>query len=925
MAATGRAGMWERDVFFDRHPDPMWVCDPETLDFLDVNAAALAAYGYTRAEFLALKATALWPPEDLPAFEACRHALPAAGTCRAGIFRHMRRSGEILHVDITLSRIDWQGRTAEIVAARDVTRNVELERERESLLRREESFRQAAESLAEKLSEQVATLRTAQRLIGIGAWKYEYWSDKLTWSPEFYQMYGLDEATYTPSWENFKNLLHPDDRGRITEAYRTFAQTGQTEFDFFHRICRPDGSILHVRSIGEISETRQGRMLTGIVQDVTRQIEQGDRLRLLDLSISRLNDAVVIFEARPGDEAVNAPVVYINGGATRVSGLTEHEIVRLSIGELAGRIARGIPVEVLQAVLNAGESRREEIRVFTPDNRVLPTEIDIVPVRDGLGRMTHWVAVVRDMSEKRAADARARLNEERYQMLSRSTNDVVWDFDILSGLVTWNENFRRLAGDPEALLVDLLTSWTGRLHTDDRARVETGFWGAIRGDADTWSDEYRFMRDDGDVRFVLDRGFISRDETGSALRIVGSMVDITQQKIAEARLIQAEKLDALGKMTGGVAHDFNNLLTIIFGNTETLLDRTEAPRERRLLELISSAAERGRDLTGRLLAFARRLPLKPQVIDLDAHLQRSAELMRRTFRSNVRIEIDVGAPGTRIEADPGQLELAVLNLALNARYAMPDGGVLTLATCAVPAGGGVPGFSKAAPSDAERVMLTVSDTGTGMDAETLRRCLEPFFTTKPVGQGVGLGLSMAFGFMEQSGGQLLIESEPDQGTVVGLLFPVSMLPLSNPETDDFIAGEAGGREHILLVEDNTAVRENAETILSGLGYRVTSLSTADEAIGYLRKGGSADLLLTDIMMPGSADVRDLVAEARRRLPEIRILYVSGYPRELINADGRLPTEIDMLQKPYKRGELARRVRRALDGAAAPAEVQASEA
>lgn len=917
--------MWERDVFFDCHPDPMWVCDTETLDFLDVNAAALAVYGYTRAEFLALKVTALWPPEDLPGFQARLEKIEASDPRRAGTFRHLRRSGDILHVEITVSRIDWKGRPAEIVAARDVSRNVELERERVNLLRDEEGFRQAAETLAEKLSEQVSTLRTAQRLIGIGAWKYEYGSDTLTWSPEFYQMYGLDEATYRPSWENFKALLHPDDRDRITEAYRTFAQTGQTEFDLFHRICRPDGSILHVRSIGEISETRHGKMLTGIVQNITRQIEQGDRLRLLDLSISRLNDAVLIFEARPGDEAVNAPVVYINGGATRVSGLTEDEIVQLSIGELVGRIARGIPIDVLQAVLNSGESRREEIRIFTPDNRVLPAEIDIVPVRDALGRMTHWVAVVRDMSEKRAADARARLNEERYQMLSRSTNDVVWDFDVLSGLVTWNENFRRLAGAPEALLVDILTSWTGRLHTEDRERVETGFWGAIRGDADTWSDEYRFMRDDGDVRFVLDRGFISRDETGNALRVVGSMVDITQQKIAEARLFQAEKLDALGQMTGGVAHDFNNLLTIIFGNTETLLDRIDAPRERRLLELISSAAERGRDLTGRLLAFARRLPLNPQVIDLNTHLQRSAELMRRTFRSNVRIEIDLGAPGVRIEADPGQLELAVLNLALNARYAMLDGGVLTLATRAVPAGTSVPGFRKAAPVDSDRVMLTVSDTGTGMDAETLRRCLEPFFTTKPVGQGVGLGLSMAYGFMEQSGGQLLIESEPEHGTVVGLLFPVCTQPLSNPEADDIYAGIAGGREHVLLVEDNTAVRENAEAILTGLGYRVTSLSTADEAIGFLQTGGTAELLLTDIMMPGSADVRDLVAEARRRVPGIRILYVSGYPRELIDADGRLPAEIDMLQKPYKRAELARRVRQALDGAAAAAETQVSDA
>lgn len=916
--------MWERDVFFDRHPDPMWVCDPATFEFLDVNAAALAAYGYTREEFMALKAGDLWPPEDKDAFLQAVSHLTLGGICRAGAFRHQRKSGTLLHVEITVSPVDWQGRPAEIVAARDVTRQVELEQERAALLKREEGLRQEAESLAAKLAEQVATLRAAQRLIGIGAWKYEFETDRLTWSPEFYDMYGLDQKTFIPSFGAFADLLHPDERDSARKAYRAVIETGQKEFDFFHRIRRPDGSTVHIRSIGEISDTPNGRVLTGIVQDITRQVQQDDRLRLLDLAISRLNDAVLIFEALPGAEALRAPVVYVNGGATRVTGVTEADILGHAIEDVVKEVARGIPVDVLQAVLNAGESRREEIRLFTRDNRVLPAEIDVVPLRNPAGRMTHWIAVVRDMSETRAADALARLNEERYQMLARSTNDVVWDFDVLSGLLTWNENFRRMAGKPDAPLVDILSSWLDRLHPEDRARVEAGFWEAIRGTGEIWSDEYRFVREDGDVRFVFDRGFISRDATGAALRMVGSMVDITQQKIAEARLIQAEKLDALGQMTGGVAHDFNNLLTIIFANSETLLDRIETPRERRLLELITNAAERGRDLTGRLLAFARRLPLKPEIIDLNAHIRRSSELMRRTFRSNVRIRMDLEEPGTRIAADPGQLELVVLNLALNARYSMPDGGVLTLSTRTVPAGAAVPGFERAGVSDAGRVSVMVTDTGTGMDAETLRRCLEPFFTTKPVGAGVGLGLSMAYGFMEQSGGKLLINSTPGEGTQVALVFPVSALPATHPFPRGADETPAGGHERILLVEDNPVVRDNTEGILAGLGYDVVAESTPDDALRYLRRGGQADLLLTDIMMPGETDVRSLVAEARRRLPDIRVLYVSGYPRELIRADGRLPAEINLLQKPYRRAELAARVRQVLDTAQTPPASQDSE-
>lgn len=888
--------MWERDFFFDQNPDPMWVCDAAGLRMLDANPAASAATGYDRDTLLSLPAHKLWAPEDVAAFaQECRLL-----SQRGAALRLRKAAGDTALGRVTVREVSWKAEPARLV------------RLRVSGPGRVESTPEEAEALAQRLSEFRSTLRAAQRLIKIGAWKYESWTGVLTWSPEIYSLHGVSPEQFQPSFEAFLQCVHPDERGRVAETYRQLIASDDREFDYFYRVLRPDGKVAYLRTMGEYTATPQGRLLTGVVQDVTRQVEREDRLRLLDLSVSRLNDAVIIFEARPGAEALEAQVVYVNGGLIRFTGLAEADFIGRPLAMVAAHIARGVPREVIVDILSGGVSRRDEIRLFAKDGRIWPCELDLVPVRDNAGVMTHWVAVIRDLSEKQAADQRARLNEERLRLLQRSTNDVIWDLDVRAGLLTWGENIRNLSGNPEAELVSDLASWTNLLHPEDRARVEDGFEAALDGAGENWSDEYRIVRADGEVRFIFDRGYIARDPQGVPLRIVGSMVDITRQKIAEARLIQAEKLDALGQMTGGVAHDFNNLLTVIIGNTETLQDTARDPREARLLSLISSAADRGRDLTGRLLAFARRMPLKPAVIDLQGQVARSVELMRRTFRTNIRIEIEEGDDRSCIEADPGQLDLVILNLAINARDSMKDGGVLSLATRRVPAGGELVEFPDMNPADDARALLTIRDTGEGMDEETLRRCLEPFFTTKPVGSGVGLGLSMAFGFMEQSGGQLLIRSAPGEGTTIGLLFRLSDKPLTAPATQTAESELARGSEKILLVEDDAEVRENTAGILSRLGYTLTIRTNVDDAIQFLRDGGDADLLLTDIMMPGSVDVRSLVAEAKRLLPEVQVLFVSGYPRELINADGRLPQDIEMLQKPYRRAELAGRVRTLLD-------------
>lgn len=1060
--------MLEREIFYERHPDPMWIVDRDTLRFLDVNLAAQAAYGYTREEFLDLDLKALRPQED-----AARllESIAAAGEGRTehGIWRHLKKTGEPLYAEVTAHGVEWNGRRASLVSVRDVTRNVQIEQEREALLEQESALRLVAEAAAAqfeklfsavpgnvlvlapgtwnvlaisdafieatrvkkanflgrelfdvlpahgdtpqaismqevraslervletgeahqpgliyypvpvppdettdkghrlwiavntpvkavdgsisyilctfedvtniiagaaargtsldmierarsafnqldlpylrthldlrsaiaRLAEQNAMLRTAQRLIRLGVWKYLPMTDVLTWSPDIHEMYGVPEADFAGNYAAYLALVHADDREEMDRTYSEFVATGAPVFEFAHRIVRPDGRIIHIRGVGEQTQTTEGLQITGVVQDVTAQIERDNRLHLLDQSVSRLNDVVLIFEAAEVARGGLAPVVYVNPSFLQITGLASEDVLGQPIARVMTETAPGVPMQVLTDVLEQRVSLRSDIRLFTRDGHIVPAEIDLVPVAGVNGEVTHWVAAIRDMSEKFAAEERARTNEERYELLSRSTHDVVWDWDFNANSITWNKNFRELAGDPSAPLTDLPNSWIDRLHPDDRARVLQGYYAAAAGTADTWRDEYRFVRDDGDVRYIIDRGYVMRDSDAKVERIVGSMVDITPQKKAEARLAQAEKLEALGQITGGVAHDFNNLLMIILGNTETLLERVEDPRQRRLLELVFAAALRGRDLTGRLLAFARRIPLKTVSLDLNELVTRTAELMRRTFRSNIRIETDLNVDAPHIESDLAQLELVIFNLAVNARDALREGGTIRFET-------------HAHEENGQRfVALTVADTGNGMDGETLRRCLEPFFTTKPVGEGVGLGLSMAFGFMAQTGGKLLIDSAPGNGTRVTLLFPHTQGKAPSVESDSGTV-PAGKGELVLLVEDEPDVRDHVDRLLDGLGYRVVAMESADDAIDYVRAGGQADIILSDLVMPGTADVRELARVAGEALPGVSVLYSSGYPKEMIARDGRLAADIDLLPKPYRRAELAVKLREVLD-------------
>jgi nitrogen-specific signal transduction histidine kinase/ActR/RegA family two-component response regulator len=404
---------------------------------------------------------------------------------------------------------------------------------------------------------------------------------------------------------------------------------------------------------------------------------------------------------------------------------------------------------------------------------------------------------------------------------------------------------------------------------------------------------------------------VLRDPAGVATRMIGGMSDVTAQRHLEDQLRQAQRLEAIGQLTGGVAHDFNNLLTVIIGNAELLaLELAADPERRGLAESTLAAARRGAELTNRLLAFARRTPLEPRVIEVHRLIDGMDGLLRPTLGEHIEIEITRDPDPWTALVDPAQLEGALLNLAINARDAMPGGGRLTIATRNLDR---VPGALAGELAPGRYVAICVTDTGIGMAPEILQHAFEPFFTTKPQGKGTGLGLAQLYGFARQSGGCVRLDSEEGCGTSVTLYLPATA---AEAQTARSVPAEGLPRRRgrILLVDDDDDVRRVATAMVAELGYEVVTAVAGEEALGLLAEGGF-ELMVTDIAMPGMNGV-ELGHRARRLVPDLPILFASGYA-DVQTFGVELSDEL-VLRKPFRISEVAARLHHLLEAGPAPA-------
>ncbi|MGP7796559.1 histidine kinase famiy protein [Sphingomonas sp. CLY1604] len=407
------------------------------------------------------------------------------------------------------------------------------------------------------------------------------------------------------------------------------------------------------------------------------------------------------------------------------------------------------------------------------------------------------------------------------------------------------------------------------------------------------------------------------DVNGKLLYFFASQLDVTRRRNTEQSFRQAQKMESIGQLTAGLAHDFNNLLQVVNGNLDLLSAVTESERAKRYVAAAQSAAERGAKLTRQLLAFARKTRLEPRPIDLSHLITEFGDVMESSVSKRVELHLSLRRGLSHVVVDPDQLEMALLNIVNNARDAMPDGGVVTIAT--LPMQLGEDNAGELAPGS--YVMLEVRDEGVGMPAEVLERATEPFFTTKGVGQGTGLGLAMATGFVRQSGGRLDIESEAGRGTTVRMIFPTARATLAataeEQESGPVVAAPElpnDYAEHVLIVEDNEEVLAIASEILTSAGYRVTTAISGEQGLKTFEKvhaDDHVDLLFTDLVMPGGMNGLMLADAVIERDPSVSVLLTTGYNEELV-VNGPRKRATDVLSKPYRRTELLDRVRQALN-------------
>jgi signal transduction histidine kinase/DNA-binding response OmpR family regulator len=510
-------------------------------------------------------------------------------------------------------------------------------------------------------------------------------------------------------------------------------------------------------------------------------------------------------------------------------------------------------------------------------------------------------------AEKLEAERALRRTQERQEAILKSLPIVIHARTAEPPFAPLfvSEQAEAVCGFPPSRFVDEPGFGFGRVHPEDSGRLVSALRGALETGA--YACEYRWQGADGVYRTFLDSGIAAPSDDGALL--FGSLQDVSDHKALEEQLAQAQKMEAVGQLTGGVAHDFNNLLTIVMGNADMLIRRCE-PDSPILLKLqaIRQAAERGQALNRQLLAFARRDRLRSEVTNVDTLIADFLPLIAQAVGEAVTVKAEGAGEELRVEVDPAHLETALLNLAVNARDAMAEGGVLTIRTSRV-SGRGLAG----AKSKVDFAVIEVQDTGCGMPEEIAKHVFEPFFTTKEVGKGSGLGLAQVYGFMQQSGGEVRVHSRTGQGSTFQLYLPLTDRPVPSASAEPAAAkAVVGGSEELLVVEDDDQVRELTVEMLQGLGYRVVVAPNAKAALALLKGKKMFGALVTDVVMPGGMSGIQLAKTARKLRPGLPILLTSGYA----GGQGLADDGFAFLSKPYELGVLAARLR-ALIGDAQP--------
>jgi PAS domain S-box-containing protein len=874
--------------------DAMFVADLDGR-CLDVNTSACVLTGYPRAELIGL------PLTELLVTDTTAHVPPAGGLPEPAARKTWairRRDGTMLSVQVALRPLT-HGRRLQIV--RHVPRH--------------------------KAAERLETFWALAVESSISGFAFADLDARITYAnPAFVRMWGYDHESDIIG-RDIMSLGSSDEHTHqvLTEILEKGGWVGEAVAK------RKDGQPFAVSMTSSIVRDAEGRPIgmLGSFIDVTERKraeqalhETAEKYRTL---VESAHDIIFTCDA-------SGRYLYVNSAAATTLGLTPDQVIGRTVDELFQPDVAATYREGVRRVIETGENLISEQPSDIAGQRHWFSNI-LQPIRDHLGQVTAVQAVVRDITSFKLAEEALRESEERLRQAVRVSHIGIFDHDHLRNTIYWSAQQRAIYGwGPDEEISPIVFDAVGGgqpayldlVHPEDRARVAAGVTYAHDPAGDGLFDiEHRLIRRDGTVRWLTTRSqtfFEGGPGDRRPVRTVGAVRDITEQKLAEeeraklqTQLVQAQKMESVGRLAGGVAHDFNNMLSVISGHVELSLERLDAahPVHANLLE-IQNAARRSADLIRQLLAFARRQAVVPRVLALNDVVEGSLSMLRRLIGESVELAWMPGGSLWPVQIDPSQVDQVLANLSTNARDAIHGVGrieirtanvVLDRASCARHEGS-VPG---------DHVMLHVSDNGGGMDQETLAHVFEPFYTTKTGPHGTGLGLATVYGIVKQNRGFIEVESHAGRGTTVSILLPRAhgrvpdawqgATPASGPKT---------GNETVLLVEDEPLVLGLTNTMLSRLGYTVLAAATPAEAVHVAgERRQRIDLLVTDVVMP-EMNGRELADRLRSLNPGLRCLFLSGYFASAVSSGGVLEPGVHFLQKPFSMNDLATKLREVLE-------------
>lgn len=932
--AAGNAGseaVWQRAMFRSALDFAMIITDRAGM-VTDWNLGAERMLGWAATQMIGQPAELFFTPEDRANGRVAEEMREALRDGKAADERwHVRKSGQRFWASGQMSPLfgDEGEHLGYLKILRDRT---EEHLQGEALKDTQERYRLAAKATTDAV------------------WDWDLLTQHVLWNDALREAYGYAPEDVQPTGHWWLAHIHPDDRSRIDASIHAVIDSRDTAWADEYRFLRADGTHAQVLDRGHVIRDADGKALRmiGAMLDVSQMHAAREALRESEerfrTILGTIEAAFAIVEVKfdERDEPVDYRFLEVNPAFERQSGV---DLKGKWVTEFAPDLEQ-FWFQTYGRVAKTGEPAN-----FESYAAAFSRWFDVRAVKVGSPQQRQIAILFNDVTERRTAQERLRISEalarqniERVQLaLAAGAIVGTWHWDLLTDEVTVDDAFAEVFGlDPVlgqgGLRQEQLLR---RVHPDDRPGLEAALAGVIQGGA-TFSHQYRVSRPGGAYAWIEANGRVNRADDGTAISLPGVLIDLEERRSVEAerdrataalralnetlelrveqrttalmqaeeKLRQSQKMEAVGQLTGGLAHDFNNLLAGISGALELMSTRISQGRLNDLGKYMAAAqgaARRAAALTHRLLAFSRRQTLDPRPTDVNGLIDGMVELIQRTVGPSIRVEMQGESSLWPAMVDPSQLENGLLNLCINARDAMPDGGRITIAT-------GNHTFDQATASGqdlqpGDYLSLCVTDTGTGMTPDVVANAFDPFFTTKPIGQGTGLGLSMIYGFAKQSGGQVRIDSKLGEGTTICIHLPRyrgSAHQEAGVSQESATPVPAGG-ETLLIVEDDATVRMLLKDALGDLGYNLIEAADSVAGLNVLRSEAAVHLLITDVGLPGGMNGRQMAEAGLELRPELKVLFITGYAENAAFGHHYLGPGMQVLSKPFVIDSLLSRV------------------